>query len=1308
MIKKTFSLCERLSRDPYRLLLLIVLVLNICSSIYAGSAVADSTRNDSVDLSKAEPEAGLNAVDTDGDGLSDFQELHKYLTDPATKDTDGDGLPDGDWNERREYTYSVRTILRFMPPFDKATLNDDYQDARILKKTDDCIELEVIHYPLATPHESIEENPNWQRDYACMTEYLKPGVTTNWDTKMKQDLMAELKANGIVIDELTDKQVIERVSYWLMKRSRSLDKVFTTYYVHFPNGQPSVYPGLEGAFEHEFDRDKKNYKWTIDQHFDHELLGKGMFYNKTHGSCTSFAIYLTTALRALGIPTRMIIVVPAVDPSDRQQLILVNKHITHNKIREAMLAGLRSATQGFTAHTFNEVYVGNRWRRLNYNKLGQSILDEHLFGLHTHLYTFNDLSEADLAHTWGWRYGKGDKNDVFKHSNPYSAVALSDQFGRHSDLANPPFTVENLSTGSLPNIFVLEPGIRRASDFSIWDEVIARVEQTTHNKYGRQHQKESYDNIFNGVFTKKPGDVIVLLFSLDTKERIPEGYEDLLPKPWTEIEADLQKGGTVELEGKARDSNIVLLAAPKREQLKQLIRETKLLDLEKTDQIKENTTEKIQPSSNSTSPNIYIMIPSASGFAMLGEIAEIIGKGTYNVTGRPHDKEYYDNIFVNGIWGKKPGDILVLLFSLDTDDRIPAGYEELLPVAWPAIEAALKQGKLLELKSVAREMNIILLAAPTTEKLRDLVKESSLLRTIGGQNNKTEARPTGEEWTQTGRTKGPVAYTVTISPDNWRKAIVSCRLATDDALSLWMNNNGAPRVPDGHGSFVRNLKATDADGNTVQIRDFGQAHWMMSSTENQPITLSYEVLLEHDKSSLPWGPDEAPYVTEDGIFWTGRALFIVAEMNNVTLRFDLPDRWHVSTPWQPAAGEALAFSLKDQDELTEAFVFAGMHIEEQARVGDMEIALAFGTKMKQSGELLKTSAQNLLDCYAGLFGGTVPGRMLIVVNRQQREHSFDGGVFGRSVSMLMGDTPNKENIEQWVPFVAHELFHLWNGEFIEHTGQENWFSEGFTDYYAMVVCARLNLISEEDFIQRLRSACERYFTKSGQKPIREAHDYELQYAGGSLVGASLDILIRKSTDNMKSLDDLMRCMYQEFGKTGKKYSLEDVIRVANKITQTDHTEFFKKYVEGMDELPLEEYLGYMGLGLRKKIKDELPNSGFAIHEMLHIMSLSQMHEGLLIRRSQKAGYQDEDYLTAIDGAPVKSFTDIQTVTKRLTPGGTIDVTLLRGGKEIKMKITLGGEGQRVPLERTVEVEIDKKAKLNSLQKAILSGITGQH
>jgi len=40
-------------------------------------------------------------VDTDGDGLTDYEEVHKYNTDPNDPDTDGDGLTDGE--EVHEY-----------------------------------------------------------------------------------------------------------------------------------------------------------------------------------------------------------------------------------------------------------------------------------------------------------------------------------------------------------------------------------------------------------------------------------------------------------------------------------------------------------------------------------------------------------------------------------------------------------------------------------------------------------------------------------------------------------------------------------------------------------------------------------------------------------------------------------------------------------------------------------------------------------------------------------------------------------------------------------------------------------------------------------------------------------------------------------------------------------------------------------------------------------------------------------------------------------------------------------------------------
>ncbi len=44
---------------------------------------------------QAEQDVALKQRDTDGDGLSDYDELNVYLTSPYLADTDSDGVPDG-------------------------------------------------------------------------------------------------------------------------------------------------------------------------------------------------------------------------------------------------------------------------------------------------------------------------------------------------------------------------------------------------------------------------------------------------------------------------------------------------------------------------------------------------------------------------------------------------------------------------------------------------------------------------------------------------------------------------------------------------------------------------------------------------------------------------------------------------------------------------------------------------------------------------------------------------------------------------------------------------------------------------------------------------------------------------------------------------------------------------------------------------------------------------------------------------------------------------------------------------------------
>jgi hypothetical protein len=367
--------------------------------------------------------------DGDRDGLSDFAELHKYLTDPKKADSDGDGRPDGDWDERREYAYSVRAVMHVMAPFDVAAMHDDYQDVRVLDQRADLLEFEVVVYPFNTVGETLEPDAGWRKPPAELKEFLKPGVCCNWDKEMQRQLEGELAREGIELAKLDDLEAARKVSKWLMDRSAFEDS-FTTFAVEFEGGKPRIPQGREADVEATLRQRGR----TLQEQWDRELLGKGMFATKIHGSCTSSAIYLSTGLKAAGIPARTIVCVPIVDANDEREVAWIGQRIEHVGIRGKLQAAASSQRGSWTSHTFNEVFVGGRWRRLNYTRLGQNVLDDGL-GLMVHVHTFNDHSQAGLV-AWGRREAHPQHATLFGGPNPYSCVSLSDSFGAHCQVPN--------------------------------------------------------------------------------------------------------------------------------------------------------------------------------------------------------------------------------------------------------------------------------------------------------------------------------------------------------------------------------------------------------------------------------------------------------------------------------------------------------------------------------------------------------------------------------------------------------------------------------------------------------------------------------------------------------------------------------------------------------------------------------------------------------------------------------------------------------------------------------------------------------
>lgn len=370
-------------------------------------------------------------ADTDGDGLTDYQEIHKYITDPNKADSDGDGILDSDVNERTEYTYVIKTAMRIKKPYNFSVMNDDYQDVRLVSESSDYGVFDITLYPYNT--NAATPTYDWRTAYqndSSMQQYLKPTITANWDEELQTKIIADLKIAGIDVinstyngNKVADNQIVERTANWLLSNTQFLNQ-FTTFYTYFPNGAPAVYPGLESRFQ----ADKGNPNWSTQQQFEHETLGKQMYLNKSHGSCTSTAVLWNTVFRAIGIPTRMIMTVPIIDGNDPNQKLMIS-NISDAGLKAKIQQGTLSAG-GFASHTYNEVYVGGRWTRLNYNTIAQNIIDPNYFGAMIHFNTMNDLAEVDLI-PWGQRYAL-NLQDSFQYGNPYETTSISSANGIYS------------------------------------------------------------------------------------------------------------------------------------------------------------------------------------------------------------------------------------------------------------------------------------------------------------------------------------------------------------------------------------------------------------------------------------------------------------------------------------------------------------------------------------------------------------------------------------------------------------------------------------------------------------------------------------------------------------------------------------------------------------------------------------------------------------------------------------------------------------------------------------------------------------
>ena len=168
------------------------------------------------------------------------------------------------------------------------------------------------------------------------------------------------------------------------------------------------------------------------------------------------------------------------------------------------------------------------------------------------------------------------------------------------------------------------------------------------------------------------------------------------------------------------------------------------------------------------------------------------------------------------------------------------------------------------------------------------------------------------------------------------------------------------------------------------------------------------------------------------------------------------------------------------------------------------------------------------------------------------------------------------------------------------------------------------------------------------------------YSEGALIALMTDLMIRRYSNNEKSLDDVMRCLYNEFAKQGKGYAEADYKSVCEKMAGHSFDEFFSNYVykAASYENALRECLDYIGLqllsGSTKKYNEK--HYGFKISEVLPVAKVIAIYPGSV---AAKAGIQLGDEIISINGYPVKNNFSEWT---HYFGSGEINLTLSNTGK----------------------------------------------
>lgn len=495
--------------------------------------------------------------------------------------------------------------------------------------------------------------------------------------------------------------------------------------------------------------------------------------------------------------------------------------------------------------------------------------------------------------------------------------------------------------------------------------------------------------------------------------------------------------------------------------------------------------------------------------------------------------------------------------------------------------------------------------------------------------------------------------------------------------------------------YAKNVESfsAEANGKAIEARKIRKNTWRISTENISAIKVKYRVYafeLSVRTSFIDAGhaflSNAGTFVYPDGMLHHASTIHIIPYKG-----------WtKVSTSLDMVNNDPFTLHSPDYDILFDSPIEVGNQDVFGFTVGNTKYEVAMSGGGKYDKERLTKDMPQIIEHEVAVFGENPNKRYVFIVHNTSK----GGGGLEHLSSTVLGASrdgyANERGYQGFLSLVAHEHFHLWNvkrlrpivlGPFDydnENYTTDLWIAEGFTAYYQDIIVRRTNLYPADNYLGGLAANITGVVNQPGGKiqPLAEAsYDAWIKlyrpnentansgisyYNKGSIMALMFDLEIINDTKGKYALDDVMRYMYNTYYKTLKRgYTDKEFKQGLEKFAGRNLDDFYKKYINGLDDIDYDKYLGYAGYHLVDELAgNNDPALGVNTGTANGKITVTSVMRG---SAAWVDGINVGDEITAIDSNKV---TDISTILNGKKPGDKINVAVLRDGLPLTLPVTL--------------------------------------